>query len=81
MIRSMTAYAHREEKQSWGSLDIELCSVNHRFLEINIRLPEELWPLEMKLRNHIKEKIKRGKLDLTIKLQIQGGSEGKIQFN
>ncbi len=81
MVRSMTAYAHREAKQPWGSLDIELRSVNHRFLEMNTRLPEELRPLEMKLRNQIKEKIKRGKLDLTIKLQIQGSDEDRIRFN
>ncbi len=81
MVRSMTAYAHREEKLPWGTLDIELRSVNHRFLEINTRLPEELRPLEMKLRNYIKDKIKRGKLDLTIRLQIQGSADDKINFN
>ncbi len=81
MVRSMTAYAHREEKLPWGTLDIELRSVNHRFLEINTCLPEELRPLEMKLRNYIKDKIKRGKLDLSIHLQIQGSADDKINFN
>ncbi len=81
MVRSMTAYAHREEKLPWGTLDIELRSVNHRFLEINTRLPEELQPLEIKLRHYIKDKIKRGKLDLTIRLQIQGIGDEKIRFN
>lgn len=81
MVRSMTAYAHREEKLPWGTLDIELRSVNHRFLEINTRLPEELRFLEMKLGSVIKEKIKRGKLDLTIRLQIQGSTDDKINFN
>lgn len=81
MVRSMTAYAHREEKLPWGTLDIELRSVNHRFLEINTRLPEELRFLEMKLGSVIKEKIKRGKLDLTIRLQIQGSADDKINFN
>ena len=42
MIRSMTAFASGERTSEWGTLGCELRSVNHRFLELGIRLPEEL---------------------------------------
>lgn len=40
MIRSMTAYAGGERSTTWGTLGCELRSVNHRFLEVGTRLPE-----------------------------------------
>ena len=46
MIRSMTAYANGERATRWGTLACELRSVNHRFLEVGVRLPEELRALE-----------------------------------
>ncbi len=50
MIRSMTAYAGGERVTRWGTLGCELRSVNHRFLEVGVRLPEELRALEPQLR-------------------------------
>ncbi|TWR13584.1 hypothetical protein FQJ95_24505, partial [Xanthomonas vasicola] len=46
MIRSMTAFAGGERITPWGTLGCELRSVNHRFLEVGVRLPEELRALE-----------------------------------
>ena len=40
MIASMTGYAFQEFQQSWGTLSWELRSVNHRFLDLNLKLPE-----------------------------------------
>ena len=53
MIRSMTAYAGGERVTPWGTLGCELRSVNHRFLEVGTRLPEELRALEPQLRERI----------------------------
>ena len=46
MIRSMTAFALREAPSPWGVLACELRSVNHRYLELSLRLPEEFRALE-----------------------------------
>ncbi|HZX89793.1 MAG TPA: YicC/YloC family endoribonuclease, partial [Rudaea sp.] len=46
MIRSMTAFASAETETRWGALAFELRSVNHRYLELNPRLPEELRAIE-----------------------------------
>jgi uncharacterized protein (TIGR00255 family) len=67
MIRSMTAYANAEENVAQGWLACELRAVNHRFLEIGVRLPEELRALEPALRERITARISRGKLDVNLR--------------
>jgi len=74
MIRSMTAFAGRERITPWGTLGCELRSVNHRFLEIGIRLPEELRNLEPQLRERVASRISRGKLDLALRLRAPEGA-------
>lgn len=69
MIRSMTAYAGGERVTPWGTLGCELRSVNHRFLEVGVRLPEELRALEPQLRERVSGRISRGKLDLVMRLR------------
>ncbi|HET6396349.1 MAG TPA: YicC/YloC family endoribonuclease [Pseudoxanthomonas sp.] len=69
MIRSMTAFASGERGTPWGVLGCELRSVNHRFLEIGLRLGEDLRALEPVLRERIAARIQRGKLDLALRLR------------
>ena len=67
MIRSMTAYASAEGPSARGRLVFELRSVNHRFLEIGFRLPEEFRALEPKLRERIEKRVSRGKVDVAMR--------------
>ena len=53
MIHSMTGFARREERWEWGSLAWEIRSVNHRYLEVSWRLPEELRHLEADFRQRV----------------------------
>ena len=80
MIRSMTAYATAERATDGGTLACELRAVNHRFLELGLRLPEELRVLEPVLRERISARIARGKLDFSLRLRSPEG-EGAIQVN
>jgi len=66
MIASMTGFARRETSGPWGSLICELRSVNHRFLESSLRLPEELRSLDPEIRQQFGRGLKRGKVDCTI---------------
>jgi uncharacterized protein (TIGR00255 family) len=68
MIRSMTGFARVEAQASWGSLTWELRSVNHRYLEVGFRLPEELRPLESQFRQLANAALKRGKVDCSLRL-------------
>lgn len=75
MIRSMTAFASAESATSLGSLAFELRSVNHRYLEVNPRLPEELRALEPLLRERIAARLTRGKIDVNLRFRpIQVGA-------
>ena len=76
MIRSMTAFASGERATQWGTLGCELRSVNHRFLEIGLRLHDDLRALEPVLRERIAARISRGKLDLTLRLRSPEGASG-----
>ncbi|AXK73503.1 YicC family protein [Lysobacter sp. TY2-98] len=76
----MTAFASGEATTPWGTLACELRSVNHRFLEIATRLPDELRALEPALRERIGARISRGKVDVTMRLRAAEGG-GALQVN
>ena len=67
MLRSMTAFASAESDTGEGTLSIEIRSVNHRYLELGLRLPEELRSLEPQIRERVAAKLSRGKVDLGIR--------------
>lgn len=79
-IRSMTAFAAAERSTEWGTLGCELRAVNHRFLELGVRLPEELRQLEPMLRERLARRLSRGKVDVTLRLRGGEGS-GALQLN
>lgn len=67
MTASMTAFTRQSMDESWGNLTWELRSVNHRYLDINPRLPEELRSLEMPVREKITAKLSRGKVEAVLR--------------
>lgn len=69
MIQSMTAFARAQSQGDWGSMVCELRSINHRYLEISIRLPEALHELESQMRELIRRHIKRGKIECYFRFQ------------
>lgn len=71
MPHSMTAYAQSVEATPWGDISCELRSVNHRYLEISPRLSEEIRHLEPQLRESIGKRIKRGRVDCTMRFQAR----------
>jgi len=74
MPRSMTAYASVEGPTELGLISLEIRSVNHRFLELGLRLPEEVRPLEAKLRERIGKRVSRGKTDFNVRIRSAGVS-------
>jgi len=76
MIRSMTAFASAETETPWGALSFELRSVNHRYLELSPRLPDELRALEPALRERVAAKLTRGKVDVNLRFKpTEAGTE------
>jgi len=81
MIRSMTAYASAETTGPSGTLTCELRTVNHRYLEISPRLPEDMRGLESVLRERIGVKLSRGKVDVTVRLRSEAGAADGPRVN
>jgi uncharacterized protein (TIGR00255 family) len=66
MISSMTGFAASAAESPRGSLAVELKTVNHRYLEFQTRIPEELRPLEPAMREAVAAKLTRGKVDCRV---------------
>jgi uncharacterized protein (TIGR00255 family) len=69
-LYSMTGFAGTSTEHAWGSLGVELRTVNHRYLEVSWRGPDELRQLEIAMREAITARLSRGKVDCRINLQI-----------
>jgi len=76
MIRSMTGFARVEKQYEFGRLSWELRSVNHRFLEVSLRLPEEFRAQEPALRERLGHHVARGKIDGSLRFQPAAGTGG-----
>lgn len=75
MIRSMTGFSRIELYKEFGYFTCEMRSINHRYLEINISLPDVLRSYEMAIREVIREMISRGKIDCIIRYQNKNVSD------
>jgi len=76
MTLSMTAFARRSADFPAGALIWELRSVNHRYLDIGLRLPDELRAIEAGARELIAKRVERGKVDATLKFQAKDSVAG-----
>ena len=81
MIRSMTGFARREQQAEWGTLVCELRTVNHRFLEISLRLPEDLRSLDGEVRQLLAAGLRRGKVDASMYLKTSGAPVQLSEIN
>ncbi|NMH60656.1 YicC/YloC family endoribonuclease [Alteromonas ponticola] len=81
MIYSMTAFARSEVKQDWGTAVWEIRSVNQRFLETYFRLPEQFRALEPVLRERLRKKLQRGKVECTLRFTANEANVSKLHMN
>ena len=78
MIQSMTGYSRAAKRLARGSVTAELRSTNHRFLEISQRLPDGLTGLEEQVAQLIRKQLHRGRLDVTVSLQVPRESTRRV---
>ena len=65
-LRSMTGYAQAQAMEAGWTLRISIRSVNHRFLDLHVRVPDGFEPLEPRIRQTVRERVHRGHLDVTL---------------
>jgi len=82
MIRSMTGFARVERQYEFGRLSWEMRSVNHRYLDYGLRLPEEFRPLESDIRTCLGQYLSRGKIEATLRLVTEPGAiSSRLELN
>lgn len=81
MIRSMTGFGRFEVSLDERKVSVEIKSVNHRYLELGIKLPKKLNFLESRIRSEIKKYVERGKVDLFITYENHGEGNECIRYN
>ena len=81
MLHSMTGFAREAAESSIGTLTCELRSVNHRYLDVQFRLPEELRPKELELRQQIAATMKRGKVECHLHFRRAAKDDSHLRLN
>jgi uncharacterized protein (TIGR00255 family) len=80
-LHSMTGFGRVEADAPDGRIEIEIRSVNHRYLDLSFRLPEGFRPLEQELRELVSANIKRGKVDVTVTFTAGNDASHAPQLN
>jgi len=71
MVHSMTGFARQETNTEWGSLSWEIRSLNHRYLDTGIRLPDDLRLIEPQVRERVAAGVSRGKVECSLRFRPQ----------
>ncbi len=79
LLKSMTGYAQARREQDGWSLRLSLRSVNHRFLDLHLRLPEGMEAFEPRIRQRLRERLRRGHVDVTLHFEPAGSAA--VQLN
>ena len=78
MIKSMTGFGHSEVSNEKRHITVEMKSVNHRYLDVNIKMPKKLGIFESNIRTILKEYAQRGKVDIFV--TYEDYSEGAVSL-
>jgi len=81
MIYSMTGYAAAAKEFAYGALNVELRSVNHRYLDIQFRLPDDVRSIEVQLRELLTAKLTRGKVECRVTFAAAAGAQQLPELN
>jgi len=81
MTSSMTAFARNHTSTRWGQLTWEIRSVNHRYLDTSLRLPEPLRMIEETVREKVNQRLARGKLEVCLRFQVDRNQPGSMSID
>lgn len=81
MIKSMTGFGRCELVEENQKITVELKAVNHRYLDMSVKIPKKLSPFENTVRNLLKEYIQRGKIDIFVTYESTDEGHVTLQYN
>jgi uncharacterized protein (TIGR00255 family) len=81
MIKSMTGYGRGQWSGENKQVEAEIRSFNHRYLDVSVRLPRKWNPLEGQVRNLIKQRVSRGRLEVSVQMEDTASEEQKFELD
>lgn len=81
MTKSMTAFARSQQNLDEGELIWEIRSVNHRFLELHMKMPEDFRISEMRFREILQQRLKRGKVECNLRFKVNAQQAEALSVN
>lgn len=81
MIRSMTGFGRCEIQSGEKKFTVEMKGVNHRYLDVNIRMPKKLYFFETAIRSYLKKYIQRGKVDIFVTYEDLSEGQMSLKYN
>ena len=81
MIRSMTGFGRCEIQSGEKKVTVEMKGVNHRYLDVNIRMPKKLYFFETAIRSYLKKYIQRGKVDIFVTYEDLSEGQMSLKYN
>ena len=81
MIKSMTGFASLTRDDERGAIGVTIRAVNHRFLDLQLRLPPSIADLETRLRALVQKHVARGRVEISISLQLRQNNAPQIELN
>jgi len=81
MIKSMTGYGQGEWQEKGKRVEVEAKSFNHRYCDIQIHLPRRLSPLEGQIRSLVKQRVSRGRIEISVQIDNSSLTEQKLEVD
>jgi uncharacterized protein (TIGR00255 family) len=81
VIKSMTGFASLSREEDAGAVGVTVRAVNHRYLDLQLRLPQLVAALEPKLRTAVQQRVARGRLEVNVSVQVRQTSSPDVQLN
>ena len=81
MIKSMTGFASLTQDDEAATITVTVRSVNHRFLDLQLRLPSSLAPLESRLRARVQQRVARGRVEVSVSVQQRRAAVLEVELN
>ena len=81
MVESMTGFGRAQAQVAGFSIDVEMRSVNNRYCDVSVKLPNELQQHEQQFRSQLQKKFERGKISVSVKMEQTANKDARMQIN
>src|SRR5215210_5103484 len=81
MIKSMTGFASVTREDERATVAVTIRALNHRYLDLQVRIPQALAAIEPEVRSLVSQRVARGRVELSVSLQLRHSPAVEVEFN